>query len=414
MSIATTRAMIFSAARLIATVCSFALVAVAADEPSVDDRLRRLESTVDTLQRENADLRRQLGADEAKATAAKPSILAPNGHETKLVIGGFIHAQAEFGDAGDERWVGTNDRFYFRRARFYVTGEFAEHFNFKVEGDFSASSLTPATGIRAIANDMWIGWNQYSFATLRFGQLKPAFGAEQLLSDIKLATIERSLANDRLTDPRQLGLELGGELFNHRLGYLAVVGNGNGPSSSTNDNNKFMQTARVYGTVVDNAQAGRLTLGADAMYADDASVTRGGFGFDSVPGGAIDNIFNGRRQGAGIDATWHYGLLDVTGEYLHLHFHPRNRIPQSSFSAEGWNLMAAYYLVPQKLQAVVRREVCDPNLTIGGNQTETWVVGFNYYIKGDDLRLLVNYMFSDTALLPNDKGRLLTRFQLVF
>jgi hypothetical protein len=119
-------------------------------------------------------------------------------------------------------------------------------------------------------------------------------------------------------------------------------------------------------------------------------------------------------MGAGVDATWHYGLLDLTGEYLRLHFHPRDRLPQSSFSADGWNLMAACFVVPQKLQAVVRREVFDPNLTIGGNETESWVVGFNYYIKGDDLRLLVNYIFGDAPTLPNDKGRLLTRFQVVF
>jgi hypothetical protein len=213
----------------------------ATEDVSVDERLRRLETTVESLQRENADLRRQLGADDAKPGSGVPSAaVAPNGHETKLVIGGYIHAQAEFGDAGDERWAGTNDRFYFRRARFYVAGRFAEHFEFKVEGDFSANSLTPATGVRAIANDVWIGWNRYDFAVLRFGQLKPAFGAEQLLSDLKLATIERSLPNDRLTDPRQIGLELGGEFLNHRLGYLAFVGNGNGPSSSANDNNKFM------------------------------------------------------------------------------------------------------------------------------------------------------------------------------
>jgi phosphate-selective porin len=400
--------------RLLCILIGCSLVAHAA-ETSVDERLRRLESTVDSLQKENADLRRQLGVDEAKiASAPKSSVITPNGHETKLVIGGFIHAQAEFGDAADERWVGTNDRFYFRRARFYVTGQFAENFTFKVEADLSASSLTPATGIRAIANDMWVGWSKYDFAILRFGQLKPAFGAEQLLSDLKLATIERSLANDRLTDPRQLGLELGGEFFNHRLGYLAVVGNGNGPSSSANDNNKFMHTGRVYGTPIDNPAVGRLTVGADGMIADDAAVTRAGFGFDSVPGVAIDNVFVGRRLGSGIDATWHRGPLDVTAEYLRLHFHPRDQIPKSSFSGEGWQITASCFVVPQKLQGVVRYESFDPNLARSGDDTQTWVVGFNYFIKGDDLRLLVNYMFSDAAALPNAKGRLLTRFQLVF
>lgn len=409
------RSSIAAARLLVALTCTHLAARAEAKAPSVDERLRRLETTVEALQRENTDLRRQLGDDATRsAPAARTPLLRPSGHETKLAIGGFIHAQAEFGDAGDPRWIGTNDRFYFRRARLYLTGEFAEHFSFKLEGDFSANSLAPATGVRAVANDMWIAWDRYGFATVRFGQLKPAFGAEQLMSDLKLATIERSLPSDRLTDPRQLGLEIGGEFFDHRLGYLAVLGNGNGPSSSANDNNRFMHTGRIYGTPVDNARAGRLTLGIDALYSDDASVTRAGFGFDSVPGGPVDNLFAGRRMGTGIDAAWHSGRLDVTAEYLHLHFHPRNGLPRSSFSAEGWQLMAACFVIPEKLQAVVRRETFDPNLSTGGDRTETWVVGFNYFIKGDDLRLLVNYVFGDTALLPNDNGRLLTRFQVVF
>ena len=86
----------------------FAAALVAADAPSLDDRLRALESKVDALQKENAELRRALGApalaaphaDAATTATAPADPLMPAGKETKVVIGGFTQAQAEFGGTG--------------------------------------------------------------------------------------------------------------------------------------------------------------------------------------------------------------------------------------------------------------------------------------------------------------------------
>lgn len=405
-----------SSCALVAAFCGWAaLVAAtpvalrAADAPTAEERLRRLEATVELLQKENAELRHLVGKPASEA----PSV-APSGKETKLSIGGFTQGQAEFGGAGDGRFAGVNDRFYFRRARIALSGSFAEHFDFKIEGDFGANSLSAGTGLRAQANEIYLNWNRYAVANLRMGQLKPAFGSEQLMSDTKTPTIERFLANDRLVDGRQLAVGLYGELPNKRVSYLVVVGQGNGSNVSANDNNKFLSSIRVVGVALDDKEAGKLTFGANAMHSEDNAISKAGLGLDSVPGGAIDNLFVGRRDTWGLDAAWHRDLVDLSAEYIRANVRPTNRVPAGTFHATGWHATAGYFVVPGALQAIVRREEFDPNNLTGGDRTENWVLGLNYLIKGDDIKLMTNYIFGKAAGLPDDRGRWVTRMQIIY
>ena len=69
-----------------------------------------------------------------------PCLVQQRGSELKLVLGGFIQVNAEGGDAfafnGNFGQSAINDRFRLRRARINLTGDFAEQFDFKMEGDF--------------------------------------------------------------------------------------------------------------------------------------------------------------------------------------------------------------------------------------------------------------------------------------
>ncbi len=394
----------------------------AADVPSLEDRLRALEARVGTLEQENAALRHRLGENPAPAasltsgenSATPAAVVAPFGTETRLVIGGYTQMQAEFGGTGDARFNGAGDRIYARRMRLFLAGAFAEHFEFRVEGEFGANSVVPGTGLRAQANEILLGWTRYPAATIRVGQLKPAFSGELLSTDYKGVLIERSLGAERIGDARQVGIGVNGDFLGGRAGYYGFVGNGTGANASANDNRKFLQDARVYAVPVDSAATGKLTLGADVLHSTDAGLSKLGPGFDSVAGGALDNLFTGTRDGWGVDAAWHFGLLDLSTELLHMRYRPVNAIPARSFESESWQLTAAYYLVPHTFQAAVRREHFDPNLSLRGDATDNWMTGVTYYIKGDDLRLMVDYLFGHAAGLIGDQGRLLTRFQIVY
>lgn len=380
---------------------------------AMEERLARLEAAMQELRTENAELKQRLGL---APIAGEPTAVrvVPGGKETRLTVGGFLQGQAEFGDAGDPRFAGVRDRFFFRRARIYVAGSFAEHFEFKSELDLQGNTLSAGTGHAARANEIYVGWNRHTAATLRFGQLKPAFGAEQLMGDTVMPTIERYLGSDRLSDGRQIGVGLYGTVASGRLGYLAVAGNGNGSNTSANDNSKFLTSARVFGTAMDSPEHGRLVVGANLMHSEDAGVSRAGLGLDSVPGAPVDNLLFGTREGWGVDANWRLRRLSLASEYLQMRYRPRNAVPAASFTAHGWHATAGWFLVPDALQAVIRREAFDPNDAISADTSRTWTFGLNYLLKGDDIKLQLNYLVGDSPTLLNDRGRFISRIQIIY
>lgn len=396
-----------SAATLLLLAAPLALRAQSAPA-SLEERLNALEQKVQTLSRENAELRDKLGL---KKDAPAPVLVKPAGKETSLSVGGFLQAQAEFGRASDSRFASggaaVRDRFYFRRARIFVAGAFAEDFDFKAELDLQGNTLGASTGNLARANEVFVNWHRYEAANVRFGQLKPAFGAEALVADTKTPAIERTLSNDRLTDGRQLALGVAGTLLDKQLGYYVTAGNGNGTNVSANDNSKFQRAARVTWSPALPKAAGKLTLGANGLWTEDVAVAKSDFGFTG-------NAFTGKRAMSGVDAQWTWQRLELGAELLRGTFEPANAAPRAKLHAQGWQATAAFFLVPAKLQGVIRYDAFDPNTDVGGNTYHTTLFGLNYLIKGDDLRLMVDYLDGHVPGATNDGGRLLTRLQIVF
>lgn len=378
------------------------LLPAAAASSSIEERLRALEQQVQGLAKENAELRQQLGP-KGSAAAVLPQ---PGGRETKLIVGGFLQGQAEFGHASDPRWAAVKDRFFFRRARIYLAGSFAEDFDFKAELDLQGNTLGASTGNVARANEIFVNWHKYPAANLRFGQLKPAFGGEALASDTSIFTIERSLSNDRLTDVRQLAASVAGELFDKKLNYLAVVANGSGSNVSANDNSKLSKSARVAYTPILTA-SDKLTVAVDGLWTDDINVVKSDFGLTG-------NLFTGSRRMSGVDVTWVHGRLDLNAEWLRGTFKPIAALPFARFTAEGWQATAAYFIIPRKLRAVVREESFDPNTSIDGNTMRTTTFGLNYHLKGEDIKFMVDYLDGHVPGSVTDGGRLISRVQVVF
>lgn len=392
----------FSSALAISLLTLGAVSASAQVSGGVEERLQALEKQVQQLAKENTDLKKQLGWKES----TPPVLTQPGGKEAKVTVGGFLQGQAEFGRASDPRWNGVRDRFFFRRARIYVAGSFAEDFDFKAELDLQGNTLGASTGNVARANEIYINWRKYPFANLRFGQLKPAYGGEALASDTNIMTIERSLSSDRLTDGRQLAVGAAGDLADKKFSYYAVVANGNGANVSANDNSKFSKSLRAVWTPLATA-SDKLSIGVDGLWTDDVGVGKSDFG---LPG----NLFTGSRSMRGADVFWTHGRFDFNAEWLHGTFRPLVPAPAAKFEAEGWQATAAFYVVPSKLRAVVREEQFDPNTAIGGNTIRTFTAGFNFYLKGEDLKLMVDYLSGHVPGSSNDGGRLVTRVQLIF
>lgn len=379
----------------------FALQAAA---PSLEDRLARLESALariearlgDTVSadelaptlKEFSDLTRQLGWDgKAPLTVVKAA-----GKEQKLSIGGYVQANAEFGRAADSRWAGINNRILLRRARVTVKGAFAENFEFTLQPDFGNNSIAGNAGYRAGLADAYIAWTKHEAATVQIGQFKSAFGYEQLLADTKTATVERSLPNDLLTVSRQMGVAVLGTLAGKRISYNVGAYNGNGVNNGNNDNDQFMYAARVAATAWSRG-TDKLSFGTNGYWSNDTGT------------------FTGRRTAWGLDGQLALGAFDFNAEYLHA---LQNRITGADTTADGWSALAGYFFIPKTLQGVLRYETYNANVNVGGNTSRAWVIGANYYIKGDDLKLSFNYMLGDPAGPLSQEGRFLSRLQVIF
>src|SRR5439155_19110 len=192
---------------------------------SESERLQKLERAVEQLQKRNAELEREVSSlkkqstsersapgktktevtydgktyvEKSVAVEEKPHIyVTPRGTEFKLVLGGFIQMNLEDGDvsAFEGRFGSTaiKDRFRLRRARINLTGDFAENFDFKVEGDFEQSDGTSSNRTDFSATDIFVNWHQFPEAQIKVGQWKAPFGLEQITPDTTLLLAERSL-----------------------------------------------------------------------------------------------------------------------------------------------------------------------------------------------------------------------------
>jgi phosphate-selective porin OprO and OprP len=438
---------------------------------SESDRLQKLERAVEQLQKRNAELEQEVSSlkkqstsepgatgkrktvvtydgksyvEKSVAVEEKPGIfVTPRGTEFKLVLGGYIQMNLEDGavSAFEGRFGQTalKDRFRLRRARINLTGDFAENFDFKIEGEFENSDGINANRTDFSGTDIYVNWHQFPEAQIKVGQWKAPFGLEQITPDPTLILIERSLPTGAITPERQVGVQVWGKPFTNiwpaqkdLLTYYAGIFNGNGRNVTNNDNNNFMYVGRLellpwQGKLL--GQNSSLKLGADVLNSRDDKGTNisqslnllvnsdGSLSPFTLPGAD-------ERTAWSVDAWFNLGRFDLTGEYLQEKVDGRTvaGVPPgfANFTTNGFYVTGAYFLIPKKLQAVVRWEDLNPGQK-GNDGIHSITGGLNYYIHGDDIKLMANYVhtWSDFRQANPQFGddqfdEVLVRLQLMF
>ena len=427
-----------AAAASLAAIISLAAQPLSAQTPSDSERLKKLERAVDLLEKHNAELQAEISSLKAKEAAYSPEgkmktkvtydgktyvekavveekppvYVQQRGSELKLVLGGFIQINFEDGDvsAFEGRFGQTalKDRFRLRRARINLTGDFAENFDFKVEGDFEQSDGINSSRTDFSGTDIFVNWHQFPEAQIKVGQWKAPFGLEQLTPDTSLYLIERSLPTGAITPERQIGVQLWGKPFasiwpdqKDLVTYYAGIFNGNGRNISNNDNNNFMYVGRLESTLFKGffGKDSSLKLGADVLNSRDDAGTNISQTLNLLVNadGSLSPFVlptADERTAWSVDAWLKLGPFDLIGEYLEEYVNGRtvNGVPgMPDFTTNGYYITAAYYLIPKKLQAAVRWEDLNPGQR-GSDGIHSITGGLNYYIHGDDLKLMVNYI----------------------
>ena len=351
------------------------------------------------------------------AGAQTPGTVQPGGKEPTLILGGFIQGQFDVGDRGDSRFVNDNDRFYLRRARLNASGKFLEEFDFRLEMEL-AGSLSNTNNFRAQMTDGYITWTRHAEANVRVGQFKTPFGLEQLYSDTLLHTIERSLANDRLALNRQIGTQVGGNFLEKRLTYALGAFNGNSVNNNFNDDDRFVTVGRLAGVPWKGklgSTSASWSLAGNGFSSKDANVPLSDLGLDSTPATPDrDGIFSGKRLGLGADTQLVAGPFEFWAEYLSTRFEPDSQHPQSRFDADGGYLQGSYVLVPDRFQVVLKYETFDPNTDRDEDETNTVTAGANYFFKGHDLKVMLNYLRTEPPGSAEAQDKVIARLQVIF
>jgi phosphate-selective porin OprO/OprP len=424
-------------------VCVFCLGAfpisnVIAETKSDSERLEKLERAVELLQKRNTELEQEVKSLKKQKPSApalsaekrsrfvpdtksyveksemveekQPVYVVPGAAEYKLTLGGYIQANFEAGDVsafeGRFGLTALNDRFRLRRARVSLTGDYKEQFEFKVEGDFEQSDgLSSATRTGFSSTDIFINWHGLPEANFKVGQWKAPFGLENLTPDAQILTIERSLPTGAIVPERQIGVMLWGKPLTNigpeqkdLVTYYAGIFNGNGRNFNNNDNNQFMYVGRLEllpfkGKLM--GQEASLKIAGDYFSSHDAIGTNISPALNlrvNTDGSLTSFILTspGERHAYSFDAWLKIGPFDLIGEYFNEKVTPRGTT-FSEFEADGYYVQGSYFLIPKKLQAVVKWESLDPG-QMANDGIHSITGGLNYYIHGDAIKVMANYV----------------------
>jgi phosphate-selective porin len=209
--------------------------------------------------------------------------------------------------------------------------------------------------------------------------------------------------------------------------YYAGVFNGNGRNFNNNDNNEFMYVGRLELMPFKGKWMGQeasLKLGGDYLFSRDETGTNisPALNLRVASDGSLTAYTltsPDERHSYSVDAWLKVGPFDLIAEYFHENVQPRGKT-FSEFDPSGYYVQGSYFLIPKKLQAVVKWESFDPG-QVANDNIRSITGGLNYYIHGDGIKVMANYVhtWSDfreahPQFGPDNFDEVILRLQVMF
>ena len=265
--------------------------------------------------------------------------------------------------------VGDSATFLLRRARFALEGSLTPWASYRAQVEMrttGAPATPPATPLTVSITDLFVRLTHQRWSAT-VGQFRVPFALESLLSSGILETTERSRIVTAAR--RDIGAELEWRLPD-RLTLQGAVVNGEGPNRAVNPDNRMAYFARATITPVKGLDLG----GAFAGYSDSAE----------VDGQAM------YRTTRGV----------VRAEEI------RDRNRRTDVRTVGWYAFAGYIVTPRRIELLGRVEQYDPSDRIATDRSTGYLVGLQYFIRGDDFKVMADYeLFREQVVqLENNRG----------
>ncbi|MGD8538770.1 MAG: porin [Candidatus Aminicenantes bacterium] len=215
------------------------------------------------------------------------------------------------------------------------------------------------------------------------------FSIENLISGSELDTINRSNTVNKLCPARDIGTQ-GRDIGLIISGIYSIVeytlGVFNGSGKNKKDTNDQLDIA------------GRLVLTPFRSFSIGLSYYNGRY--NSEAGLPIKE--NNRT---GVDILFLPGRFSLKGEYIFAR--------DDQVEKYGWYIQGGYYLIKNKLEALVKHDFYNKDRSIGGNQRVVTTLGFNYFFSGKT-KFQVNYEYRKGELYFSSRGVILAQVQAGF
>ena len=265
--------------------------------------------------------------------------------------------------------VGDTALFFLRRARFAIDGSVTPwaSYRFQVEMRTTGAPPTPPNSPLTVSiTDLFVRLSHERW-TATAGQFRVPFALESIISSSILETTERSRIVGAAK--RDIGVEAEWRIPD-RLVLQGAVVDGEGPNRASNPDNRMAYLARAVVT--------------------------------ALKGLDIGGAFEGYSDSTGIDAQGMYRSPRFTARAEYVREHNR----RTDVHTSGWYVLAAYTAVPQRVQLLSRIEQLDPSDRIATDRSTGYLVGLQYFVRGDDFKVMTDYeVFREQVVqLRNDRA----------
>ncbi|HEY4786476.1 MAG TPA: porin [Bacteroidales bacterium] len=296
--------------------------------------------------------------------------------------------------------TGKKSGFDIRRARLDAKGTISPYFGYRLQTDFAGTS----TGAFAKLLDAYTEVKLADYFNLTIGQQKVALSYENQISDNKSESIDRSQVVEALVargkdvignhNGRDIGIQVNGYLFKVNDRFLAeyYVGlyNGAGINIAADNNQSKDAAARL-------------------VVHPFTGLDLGGSYYDGVGNYLVNptdtKTKNKGRTRWGAELGYEWLGFSLHSEYL--------QGKDNVITKSGYYIQAAYYVIPQTFQAIVKYDSYDPNKDKANDVSTLYTLGVNYFFN-PNAKLQVAYTFKREEGTQVSNNYAVFQFQIGF
>lgn len=259
-------------------------------------------------------------------------------------------------------------------------------------GDFrimlNVSPLSSRNFAQNLFADMYVATNKIPHHRFMLGNTRPPVGMEGGYSPYALPFVTRSQISRNFGTVRKLGARVSGD--------YSLVDYDFGVYSSDTYFKEFFPGTEFIGWI--NFKP--------------LSKTDGKYGKLKIGGGLQSGDRNCDYTVTGAYVGYEYKKLLLNFEWADANGYNGPIGYAVDKHATGFYSTLAYRITP-KLQALIRYDQFDPNKNISNDKIKEYVAGINYFIKGQALKLMLNYVYSQKDLMK-DSHRVMLGTQILF